>query len=791
MTYIARFLNNDTEVVQTVQEHLIKVSEYCGNFGKEIGLQSTCELCGFLHDGGKYSDAFSRYITQAQFETKQGTYDKWFSKVKKVDHGVYGAKYLFVEFGDATGMRRLTRDIIAEVICYHHGGLCNNLNSENEIPLIKRMASVTEEDLEVVRKRFFEDFPEKKMMELFEKAVLEIGKIIQEYRSNISMGLGFLIKYIYSCLVDADRLDSYCFESGYIEQEVEVERLWEIYTQRLESKLLEFYEKIPNSLLEQKVKDMRETISQECKEAAEKEAGIYTLTVPTGGGKTLASMRFALYHAKKYKKKRIIYIMPYTSIIEQNAEEMRKALGCQEHLLEFHSNVLDDSKNEEYEILGERFNSPIIFTTMVQFLNVLFATGNGNIRKMHQFENAVIIFDEIQALSIKCTALFYQGINFLAKIGNSTCVLCTATQPNYSYINEEFKVKINGELMSHVDQLFENLKRMKVVDMTQQEMTVDEITKFVAKIKEEAQSVLCIMNTVKVVLNIYEEVKAYGLDGVDVYVLTTRMCPAHRKKVIADIKMALKEHRSIICISTQLIEAGVDLSFEKVIRSLANLDSIAQAAGRGNRHGERDISEVYVVKSAEENSSLEVKIGQSHTQNIFCQYKLNPENYQYDLLSPRAIASYYNRFYGDDEVNKNMKYSLKNGGTIYELLVNDTARKKRRKNFELSYTIQFEEARKNFRVIDSMTRTIIVQYNDEAKNAVGILLSNAPVNEKYQVLKTLQKYSISIYQNFYDELSDKKAFIPNKMEGVDILSEEYYISEKGVTGEKEIKIIEF
>ncbi|MFI3238063.1 MAG: CRISPR-associated helicase Cas3' [Lachnospiraceae bacterium] len=790
-TYIARFTEDGEE---SVKEHLIEVSKYCHDFASDMGLSSFCELCGLLHDSGKYSEAFQCYIRQAQIETKQGTYEHWKIRVNKVDHGVHGAKYLFWKFKEVKGIRQWTRDIIGEVICYHHGGLPDNLSSDYEIPLIKRMEKVSDEELKIVFERFFEEFAEEDIVELFEQACEELQLLFRRCRErnvDLNIGMGFIIKYIYSCVVDADRLDSFRFESGYAETNIQIKELWSEYVENLERKIEDFKKQEIHSLLEENVKTMREAVSDSCKNAAPKAPGIYTLTVPTGGGKTFASMRFALHHAMEYEKKKIIYVMPYTTIIEQNADEIRKVLGCEQHLLEFHSDVLDDVKNDDYEILSERFTSPIIFTTMVQFLNVLFATGNGNIRKMHQFENAVIVFDEIQALPIKCTALFYQGIDFLVRVVGATCVLCTATQPDYEYIEEHFKVKIDGEIVPNVDEVFRNLKRMHVVDMTKQEMGTNEIAEFIVKIEKKAKSVLCIMNTVQSVLDIFDSLKRCSLENMEIYALTTRMCSAHRKKVIRDIKNSLKEKRKVICISTQLIEAGVDVSFEKVIRSLANLDSIAQAAGRGNRHGEREISEVYVVKLKNESilDSSDIKIGQGHAQNIFRYYSKNPEAYQYDLLSSKAIRAYYVSFYEDNQVNKKMKYPLNklSENNLYDLLKHDVKRTRRRTNYELSYAIQFETARMNFQVIDSNTHTIVVPYNEEAKEAINIILSDKQVKEKYLALKVLQKYTVNIYENLYKEL--KQAFIKNNMEGVDILSEEYYLEEKGVTGEKKLTML--
>ncbi len=781
--YVARIHKGEA---QLLKDHLENVSQYASKQATSVGLSNLVALCGYIHDMGKYSDGFQKYINSVNdSKRKQG---------KKVDHGVHGAQYIYEKIKPINSLENLVVDIIAEVVCYHHGGLPDFLNSDFENPLTKRLNVLDKGEYQIVVGRFEVEMEEIDFRVLFSSAVQEIDVIVKRYK-NLKSNLSLLIKHIYSFIVDADRWDSFLFEAKLDEKVPEVEKLWLFYSKNLEEKLERFKAKEVNTELESTVKQMREYVSDTCDLFASNPTGIYTLTVPTGGGKTLASLRLALNHCIKQKKRRIIYIMPYTTIIEQNANEVKKILGCGEHLLEFHSNVIDDDKNEEYEILSERWTSPIIFTTMVQFLNAIFAKGNGNIRRLHQLSDAVIVFDEIQTLPIKCMALFYSAIEYLKEIGNTTSVLCTATQPNYDFITDKFKIHIDKEIIPNVGYVFEKLKRMQVVDKTNTPMDAEQLTDFTWELKENAASVLIIMNTVNSAVEVFDSIVKTKRDDTELFILTSRMCPKHRQDTIKQIKELLRLGVSLVCVTTQLIEAGVDISFSKVIRSLAGMDSIAQAAGRGNRHGESEVSELYIIKYKDEVISglTEIKIGQGCTQNVL--HLLNSKREQTtDLLAPQAIDMYYTKYYNDEDVEKNMYYPIVDSSdrSIYKLLSCDNKRKKRiypKGSNITGCTIQFKSARDNFEVIDSQTVTLLVPYDEEAKNAIGILVGNATsLGEKYEMLKCLQKYCVNIYQNLYKHLLIEHALISNDMEEIHILSTDYYDAEKGIVKEKQLKL---
>ena len=785
--YISRFFG---EKEQSLKEHLSNVSHFASDFAKNLKVENCLMLCGYLHDIGKYSNEFQNYIRKEQENERLGIDEKQ----KRVDHGVYGAKFIYKL---SNKQRDLTADILSEVVCYHHGGLPDNISDDRVVPLIERMNNVDEDKYNDVVHRFFEDNPKISMAsltEMFSFATKEINDVVKSIpKDRRAIYISFLIKNIYSMLVDADRLDSYLFTVGYEDiKEYDSYNLWIDYNRLLQEKLNLFKQSNVETELETAVKKAREEVSDSCQKFAEKQTGIYNLTVPTGGGKTLASLNFALNHAIKYGKQRIIYVIPYTSIIEQNAEQVRKILNAKNTLLEYHSNIIDtdrDESFEQFEIFAERWTSPIIFTTMVQFLNSVFANGNGNIRRMRSLENSVIVFDEIQTLPIKCINLFYTLIGYLRDVSNTTSILCTATQPNVSDISEKLgAINIDGEIIENRSEIFTQLERMRVIDKTDINMSYDEAADFIFDTKLNVNSVLTVVNTVSSAINLYEKVKERV--NCSVYLLTSRMCPKHRKTVIEDIKKALKEKEELICVSTQLIEAGVDISFESVVRSLAGLDSVAQATGRGNRHGEKTLGYSYIIRLKDENVEAlrEIRLGQDSTKNLLCEYKMSKEGFDSSLLSEKAIRRYYEMYFNNKEIKENMSYPIENGKSIYSVLKNSRGNiSGYNGNYPLSYWMQFKTARENFMVIDENTETVIVPYDSVAKELIGEFLSDSVI-DKYSVLRKLQPYSVSLYPNIMAKLKALDAFTEENRYKVFILKDLFYSDECGVILESKLNV---
>jgi CRISPR-associated endonuclease/helicase Cas3 len=397
---------------------------------------------------------------------------------------------------------------------------------------------------------------------------------------------------------------------------------WDSLIDIFEEGLQELLEKnIQKFGTESKIVKIRQTVSDQCKEAATKKTGIYQLSVPTGGGKTLSSLRFSLHHCKAENKKRIIYVIPYLSIIEQTASEIRKILNLSENndiLLEHHSNIVlpDDEEEQEIRKLStSRWDKTIVITTAVQFLETVMSSRGGDLRKFHNMSDSVIIFDEVQSLPIKSIHLFNETITFLAKFCNATILLCTATQPQLDKTERNNLLLEDNPNLIDCSNLFEELRRTRIVVL--EEKNIDDFGAFISEKADVLGNCLAIVNTKKSALEVFERLK--GKSDFEVYHLSTAMCSIHRTETISKIKDALSNKRKIICVATQLIEAGIDISFSCVVRAIVGLDSIAQAAGRCNRNGESESPlEVYVIPLKGENLDKlqDIKAGKEITERL-------------------------------------------------------------------------------------------------------------------------------------------------------------------------------
>ena len=407
---------------------------------------------------------------------------------------------------------------------------------------------------------------------------LKTSPVNVEKTKDLNFSLSMFTRMMYSCLVDADFLDTEEFmteERSGRQQGQEIQVLLD----KLEKYITEW---LKNTETES-VNGRRTEILKACLENGEREKGLFRLTVPTGGGKTVASLAFALRHAVKHHMKRIIYVIPYTSIIEQNAAVFRRILG-DENVLENHCNI-DYEEAEELkpmQLASENWDKPVVVTTNVQFFESLFSNKSSKCRKLHNMANSVIIFDEAQMLPNDYLKPCLTAIEELVINYKVSAVLCTATQPALDafFCN----IKQITELCPRTEEQFEFFKRVHFEnDGKLSEEDVEEC------LLRETQA-LCIVNTKKKAQKIYNAMREDG-----VYHLSTSMYPKHRKRMLKQIKERLREGKKCIVISTSLVEAGVDLDFYTVYRQLSGIDSIIQAAGRCNREGKRTIEESKVV----------------------------------------------------------------------------------------------------------------------------------------------------------------------------------------------------
>ncbi len=772
------------------------VASICKQLTAKIKLPEAGELLGMLHDIGKYSADFQIYI-----KTETGLLNPDMDDVDadaknmkgKIDHSTAGAQWIWQRFNRFGLQGCLVGQILAVCLASHHGGMIDCLRIDGENGFLKRVQKSDElthlktciETADPGIKATIEEIATEKFLKQVLKQITDIVDPGQKEPDRLKyFRLGFFTRFLFSCLIDADRIDSAdfeCPENTKFRNNKKVD--WQIAIDRLEEKLVGFD-------VRNRVDELRNKISKRCLEAAAKQQGLYMLTVPTGGGKTLASMRYALHHAQKYQLNHIIYIIPYTSIIDQNAREIRKILervGDESAwILEHHSNLEPEKQTWQSKLSSENWDAPVIFTTMVQFLEALFGGGTRGPRRMHNLGNSVIIFDEIQCLPINCTHLFCNGLKFLTDHAGSTAVLCTATQPLLNCVDKGYgalDIPAENELAGDIANLFKELKRVNIENRTRPGgWTQEQITELAVSQVQEKGNCLVIVNT-KDWAKILYELCADKLNQTDesiVFHLSTSLCPAHRAEVLKEIRDRLDNKLPLLCISTQLIEAGVDVDFNSVIRFLAGLDSIAQAAGRCNRNGNNDISQVYVVNPDNESIDLltDIKTGRDKAERVLT------EKGHDDFLSPESMDRYFS-YYFYERANE-MKYPLtaKQAGrqdTLLNLLSDNPLNVGKKTSLSLQQS--FKTAGRIFKSIDAPIQAVIVQYK-KGKGITADLCASPEPAKAYALLKKAQKYSVNLFPNVWDKLIRAQAVRPvQKGEEIYYLDERYYSPKFGVSTE--------
>jgi len=529
------------------------------------------------------------------------------------------------------------------------------------------------------------------------------------------------------------------------------------------------------------------------------------LTAPTGGGKTLASLRFALHHARAHTNdqeriERIFYIVPYITIIDQNADKVREIMEKEDErgrvVLEHHSNFMPpEDARLRHSLLAEDWDAPIVFTTQVQFLEALFASGTRDARRMHQLANSIIIFDEVQTVPITITHMFTTALRFLTHDCGATVVLCTATQPPFDNTGNpyrELNIPKENHIIQNEPQLFQRLKRIEVHDERKPGgLSNSEIVDLAERVLHRNDSVLIVVNTRASAQVLYQEIKGRNLDA-SAYHLSTNMCPAHRIEVLENkIKPKLKAKEPVICVSTQLIEAGVDIDFGAVIRFLAGMDSIVQSAGRCNRHGKREVlGDVWVVNPREENLAQlkDIRVGREYAQRVLDDFRDNPESFGNDRIGLRAITAYYNFYY--QSKNDLMNYPIDanslvgRSDNLFNLLsTNELSTKAHRAICNAAPDIllrqSFRTANREFRVIDSSTRGVIVPYEDGEK-VITELCAAYGLEKQGKLLNQAQRYSVNLFDHQFRKLLEAGAIHDVQDDaGIYYLDKQYYSNEFG------------
>lgn len=540
---------------QSLSEHLVNVSEMAKDFAGEFGAAEWGRLAGLYHDAGKATDAFI-----GRLEGKPG----------RVDHSTFGAR-LARERAGKLGL------LLSYVVAGHHGGLPDGGEQETELHFRLKHGKVPKD------------------VELLPEVDLSIGLAppFKLSREQVGFTLSFFTRMIFSCLVDADFLDTEAFCSPQRVPYRPTPKKAEAFVE-LKRRLDQCLEKRCREAEATPVNLLRQAVLAQCREKAKLPPQVFSLTVPTGGGKTLSSLAFALDHLVEHGLRRVIYAIPFTSIIEQNSQVFQDALG-QDQVLEHHCNYKESDSPEESAyarrrgLATENWDAPVVVTTNVQFFESLFSNRTSRCRKLHNIARSVIVLDEAQAIPTEYLEPCLAALRELVDHYGCAVVLCTATQPaldDKSTLRMAFpKVQ---EIVDDPSGLFEGLRRTDVKFIGQ--ISDAELAD---RLRKEKQ-VLCIVSTKPHARTLFESLRED--DGV--FHLSTNMYPLHRRRVLGKIREQLERGQPCRVVSTSLVEAGVDLDFPVVYRAMAGLDSIAQAAGRCNREGRmKTLGRVFVFEA--------------------------------------------------------------------------------------------------------------------------------------------------------------------------------------------------
>lgn len=793
--------DSDTDGWQGLREHLEAVAGITSRLAGKIGLSRSGELIGLVHDLGKYSEAFQQYLRQVAGNASMEM-EPDFKQRGSVDHSTAGAQTV----AQSPAQSGLVAEVLALCVASHHSGLIDCILPNGDDGLMRRLAK---DDALTHRSEAWQaaDPPIRNALEVLlngPEVAAEIGAVMERIRvanpDEIIQPFkqGLLLRMLFSCLIDGDRTNTADFDKpkGASFRQHGEYASWESLIERLERKLAAFAN-------QGWIDQLRCEISAHCLAAAERDKGSFTLTVPTGGGKTLASLRFALHHARRWDMDRVIYVSPYISIADQNAQVVREVLepaGCDyaSIVLEHHSNLTPEKESWRGSVLAENWDAPLVFTTAVQVLEALFGGGTRSVRRLHALANAVIVFDEVQTIPVRVIHLFNNAMNFLVEQCGASVVLCTATQPLLHQVDGSkgaMRLREDAELMPDAPKLFRDLKRYEVFDKTNQPggWSVAEVSALALAEMHENRSCLVIVNTKRAALEIYEQWKeqlntlAYEIEEKCLVHLSTRMCPAHRLEALTGMKNSLKEGKRVLCVSTQLIEAGVDIDFACVVRDLAGLDSIAQAAGRCNRNGNRDMGRVHIVKMIEPlpKQLEEIRCAQNNARRVLDDWRDDHEDAPFPLSDPEQMHQFFTHHFFARKKQMDYPVTLQREDTLLRMLGENGMAIEYAEQAGITrrgFMQSFKSAAENFCVIDSPTQGVIVPFGKEGNDLINSLSAAYDVAIEFQLLRNAQRFAVNLYQHEWDRLTESHAIKEvQKGTGVFRLLDGFYSEEFGLT----------
>ena len=765
MTILA---HKDGDRIQTLAEHSYDVATLARDEASSINQGHVLFLLGLYHDLGKADRKFQEKLTS--------------NPDRHVDHSYAGALYLCTKISQQKG-HSVFSEIIAYVIAAHHGlfdiymdikeydtnnrllkrfNERNNLHYDDDIipyanRLEKKLSFHGYDSLEDLIDKAYDDYQNSRNL-------LETDDPVENAYYD-----GCYVRMYLSFLKNADIFDTINAYDTIIRKRPALDRddLNRLYYKKIEKLYKQF--QTPTT----PINNVRTSLAETIKERGDNDpAGIYRLDLPTGAGKTNLSMRYAAHQLLHQNKSRFIYTAPFLSILEQNAQAIRKVMG-DEGVTEHHSNVINDNKNDDSNFqryCTDTWDDQIILTTSVQLFQTLFKPRANNIRRFAHLANSVLILDEVQSLPVEVTYIFNLMANFMASIMQTTLVLCTATQPTYDFngLKHPIRYAKNADLVTmspEERQLFERtiIRKMNGDDYS----SIKDIVNHTLK---DNVSTLLIFNTKKTVDKVYEQIRQQT--DRKCYYLTTNMCAQHRLDKLTEIKKDLIDNKPIIVVSTQLIEAGVDVDFEKVIRSYAGIDSLVQANGRCNREGARATKgQLWLVRLTDEDENTNPLKGLN-------QKKQTTVNVLFQKPSPLNLEAlndfFYKRYYADNE--KDMSYNITDSNTALDKLSLNTDAGL---NDGLLLHQDFKSAGQAIDLINDTSQTVIVPYGDTEKD-LKILkglcslenLTTSQLGYFKGLVKKLQRYTITMRnpeENGATHYGD-----------IYILSDDYYTSNKGL-----------
>lgn len=778
MKYTAHIRKDESGNIQeqSVSEHCRHTAVYAAEALSSIGLQDAAYLAGLLHDAGKYQEAFQTYLRDGGVRGS-------------VIHTFQGCRMLLEHFHQDSAPRY--EDITAELLTYavgaHHGQF--DCIDETRNSGFEHRITSTKINYEESRDKFLHECADwSEIEDLFKKANAELIPIYEDLTNlasreedaypDLTFYIGLLARLILSSVIEGDRRDTaeYMQDLKFQKRFQNREAFWQPYLARVEEKLEEF----PQT---DAVMCARRKISDQCKQFANNPPGLYRLSVPTGSGKTLSSLRFALAHAAIYGKQRIIFTAPLLSILDQNAQIIREYLGDNDIILEHHSNVIrgaeTDDQLDRLELLEESWNAPVIITTMVQLLNTLFKGKTSNVRRFQALSDSILIIDEVQSVPTHMLSLFNLTLNFLVTVCGTTVVLCSATQPGFQ--KADHALIHADEIVPWQADIWQVFQRTQLVNVGS--LRLEEIPSFLKEKMESTGNLLVVCNTKKEAEYLFRELSQ---DSYFCLHLSASMCQKHRWDVLQKAKEALKgsqgNGKKFILISTQVIEAGVDISFSCVVRLIAGLDNIVQAAGRCNRNGENPIpAPVYLINCTNESLGQlkEIQAGKTAALELIECFQNDPARFQYDLSSDTAVSLYYDVLYRNMPCGY-QDYMIDDGkDSLFSLLSLNARYADTRCEYVDKYFLKqgFKTAGTKFQVFDESSEDVIVPWSEGAQliRELQEMSPEAPASQMRDWLDRAKPWTISVYQYQkaqLEKISGKAGIY--EIHGVSVLADGFY-----------------